>query len=138
MSIGFGCGGVPSSLMVPVTLPPEGGAALTLRCAVCTASPISSIAEKIALSLYLFRTRILEFSLLLVLVVCLVFVWRSRSRSRSRSCSWSCWCIWIDWFQTQLLRDLFFLGVHGLKCAQVEHQVPSLVRLHIISKRWHG
>src|SRR5262249_55012262 len=32
ISIGRWCGGVPSSLMVPVMLPPDGGAALTFCC----------------------------------------------------------------------------------------------------------
>jgi hypothetical protein len=36
-----------------------------------------------------------------------------------------------------LLGNFLFLGVHWLQSAQVKHQVPSFVRLHIIGKRWH-
>src|SRR5207245_2959644 len=123
----FWCGAVPSSLIVPVMLAPEGGAALTPRCEITAKSISISAAARIAnilcrISVFMNSVSSVK---LLVLTVRLGLVCRGFRR------------IWIDWLQAKLPCDVSFLGVHGLQGAQIEHQVPGLVGLYVVGKRRH-
>src|SRR5260370_12093166 len=62
MSIGFWCGAVPSSLTIPETLVPEGGAAFTTRCETWTATASRINPEKIAINLCEFGFFMISFS----------------------------------------------------------------------------
>src|SRR5260370_37766584 len=62
MSIGFWCGAVPSSLTIPETLVPEGGAAFTTRCETWTAKASRINPEKSAINLCEFGFFMIGFS----------------------------------------------------------------------------
>src|SRR6266851_4666765 len=136
MSIGFWCGAVPSSLTIPETLVPEGGAAFTPRCETWTARASRSNPEKIAINLCEFGFLMISFSRVQSLFLVIALVLGGGSWSWGRCSCRSLW-VWIDRLQPQLFCDFLFLGAHGLQCAQVEHQVPGLVGLHVVGKRRH-
>src|SRR5260370_29185031 len=110
MSIGFWCGAVPSSLTIPETLVPEGGAAFATRCETWIARASRINPEKIAINFCEFGFLMISFSRVqsLVLVVALVLGGGSWSWGR---CSRRGWWVGIDRLQPQLFCDLFFFGV---------------------------
>src|SRR5260370_36197388 len=89
MSIGFWCGAVPSSLTIPETLVPEGGAAFTTRCETWIARASRINPEKIATNFCELGFLMISFSRVqsLVLVVALVLGGGRCSRSPCRRMS---------------------------------------------------
>src|SRR5260370_5560777 len=112
MSIGFWCGAVPSSLTIPETLVPEGGAAFTTGCETWIAKTKRINPEKIVINVCEFGFLMISFSRVqsLVLVVALVLGGGRWSRGR---CSCRSRWVWIDRLQPQLFCDLFFFDVRA-------------------------
>src|SRR5215472_9143135 len=120
MSIGFSCGGAPSNLVVPVTLPSP--AALTLRVAFVATRATATNANIISKNL---KRQVMQNLLGNLLVL--------RPSHGGRS-------VRVDRLQAKLLSDGFFLFVVGtvrLQAAQVKDQVPCFVRLHVVRERGH-
>src|ERR1019366_3506384 len=121
MSMPFMWGTAPSSLTVPVILPSP--AALTFWPRISAPQQMRATADKTAADLKCF---LIEISPLY-----------PTNWSNPLALLLACWGIWIHWLQSKLFRHLFFLALLSHKRAQIEHQIPSLIRFDIVGKRRH-
>src|SRR5579863_517664 len=121
MSMPFICGAAPSSLTVPLILPSP--AALTLWPEIRAKPQARTTADSTTAWLYRFFIKNL-------LGNCPLADFHDLLLSRRG--------VWINRFQAKLFGHFFLFALLRHQRPQIEHQVPSLIRLDVVGKRRHG